>query len=332
MSGPVSVRAAFRTRAVIDWIELAVTLQSGTQFRYVQAALHSILGLATCPYVKPVNAGAGGVATRFILRLHDAHAATFRELERITGALALVHPFAKPPEVTGVELALDFYSRGDPNAVPDMVHRLQSSIEANGKNPRQFDPDKAPKPKHGNRFLNRDRPEPVTGLTLDPRLNLRIGNTGDAVQWQIYDKRTDNNRQPIEASQRRARAEFTLSGEELAKRVLGPNVGSRLVSLEDLRKFRFETLADLLHFRQFKPIEAITDNPVAAMTLAKLGSSREHGIMNYHLGSVAFYRDSRRPNDIGRMATRKHSKHTGADPELNDIARRTLKALTGRFA
>lgn len=329
MSAPVSVRAAFRTQAVIDWIELAVTLQSGTQFRYVQAALRSILGLVTPPYVKPVNAGAGGVATCFILRLHDARAASLREVERITGALALVRPFVKPPEVTGIELALDFYSRSTPNAVPAIVHRLQSSIAAYGDNPRQFDPDKAPQPKHGNRFLNRDRPEPVTGLALDPRLNLRIGNAGDAVQWQVYDKRTDNNRQPIDPSLRRARAEFTLSGKELAKRVIGPNVGSRLATLDDLRTFRFETLADLLHFRQFKPIEAVTDDPVAARELAKL---REHGIVNYSPGSVAFYRDGRRPNENGRRATRKHSKHTVADAELNDIARRTLKALTARFA
>lgn len=332
MSEAVSVRAAFRTRAVIDWIELAVTLKSGTQFRYVQAALHSILGLATRPYVKAVNAGAGGVATRFVLRLHDAHAATLRELERVTGALALAHPFAKPPEVTGIELALDFYSRGDPNAVADMVHRLQSSIEANGKNPRQFDPDKAPKPKHGNRFLNRDRPEPVTGLTLDPRLNLRIGNAGDAVQWQIYDKRTDNNRQPIEPSQRRARTEFTLAGQELAKRVLGPDAGLRLANLADLHTFKFETLACLLHFRQFKPVETISLAPVLASTLPKIKALHEHGIMNYHLGSVATYRDKRRPTDVGRRVPLKHSRHTVADAELNDIARRTLKALTSRFA
>jgi hypothetical protein len=329
MSAPVSARAAFRTQAVIDWIDLAVTLQSGTQFRYVQAALRSILGLATDPYVEPVNAGAGGVATRFILRVHDTHTATLHELERITSGLALVRPFVKPPEVTGIELALDFYSRSNPNAVPDMVHRLQSSIAAYADNPRQFDPDKAQQPKHGNRFLNRDRPEPVTGLALDPRLNLRIGNAGDAVQWQVYDKRTDNNRQPIEPGQRRARAEFTLSGEEFAKRVLGPNVGSRLATLDDLRTFRFETLADLLHFRKFKPIEDVTDDPVVARALAKL---RAHGIVNYLPGSVAFYRDGRRPSGSGRRATRKHSKHTVADAELNDIARRTLKALTGRFA
>jgi hypothetical protein len=331
MNGLESVRATFRTRAVIDWIELTVTLKSGTQFRYLQDTLGSVLSLTTRPYVKPVNAGPGNVASRFVLRLHDGHAATLRDLERITAALALAHPLAEPPEVTGIELALDFYSRHDPNAVPGLVHRLQASIEAHG-NPRQFDPVKAATPKHGNRYLNPNRPEPVTGLILDPRLNLRIGNAGDAVQWQIYDKRTDNNRKPIEPSQRRARAEFTLTGNELAKRVLGPNAGSRLTTLDDLRTFRFETLARLLHFRQLKPIEAITNNPIHATTLTKLGYLRKHGITNYPLGSVSTYRDSRRPASMGRTTALKHSSHTAADAELNDIARRTLKALTGRFA
>lgn len=326
-----SVRAAFRTRAVIDWIELSVTLESGTQFRYVQNKLQSILELDTLPFVRPVNAGAGNVAKRFAVRLHDAHAATLHELECITTALALAYPFAEPPEVTGIEIALDFDAKHDQNDILAMVHRLQSSIEAHG-NPRQFDPDKAPTPKHGNRFLNPDRPEPVTGLSLDPRLNLRIGNTGDAVQWQIYDKRTDNNRQPIAPGARRARAEFTMTGSELAWRTLGPDAGSRLVTLDDLRTFKFETLANLLHFRQLKPIEAIKDDPLFAATLARLGPLREQGIVNYHLGLTAFYRDGRRPNDMGRKATRKHSRHTVADAELNDIARRALKALTGRFA
>ncbi len=331
MNGSESVRAVFRTRAVIDWIELSVMLENGTQFRYVQNELQTILELDTPPFVKPVNAGAGNVAKRFAFRLHDAHAATLHELERVSTALALVYPFTQAPEVTGIEVALDFHAKHDENDIPALVHRLQSSIEAHG-NPRQFDPDKAPAPKHGNRFLNPDMPEPVSGLSLDPRLNLRLGNQGDAVQWQIYDKRTDNNREPIPPGARRARAEFTLTGSELARRLLGSNAGSRLVTFDDLRTFKFETLANLLHFRQLKPIDAITDDPLFAATLARLGPMREHGIMNYHLGMTAVYRDGRRPNDMGRKATRKHSRHTVADAELNDIARRALKALTGRFA
>lgn len=329
--GKTSVRAAYRTSAVIDWIEVAVTLESETQFRYIQSKLQSILELDRPPYVKALNPGAGGAANRFVIYLHDTHAAALHELERIMTALALHHPFAAPPEVTSIELAVDFYPKHDPADIPHLVHRLQLSIDARG-NPRQFDPDKAAAPKHGNRFLNPDRPEPVTGLTLDPRLNLRIGNKGDPVQRQIYDKHTDNNGQPVTPGKRRARAEFTVTGSKLALRVLGPDAGSRSVTLDDLRTFKFETLADLLHFRQFKPIEAITGNPVCAWTLAKLAPTRNHGIMNYGLGMTTFYRDGRRPNDMGRKATRKHSSHTVADAELNHIVRRSLKDLTGRFA
>lgn len=329
--GETSVRAAYRTRAVIDWIELAVTLENETQFRYVQKRLQTILELDTRSFVRPVDPGAGNVAKRFTFCLHDGHAATLGELERIMAVLALAFPFAAPPEITNIELALDFYPKLDLDNIPSLVHRLQSSIEARC-NPRQFDPDKAPKRKHCNRFLNPDRPEPVTGLTLDARLNLRIGNKGDPIQRQIYDKRTDNNGQPVAPGKRRARAEFTLTGSQLAWRALGPNAGSRLVTLDDLRTFRFETLANFLHFRQLKPIDAITNDPIGAATLATLDSLRTQGIINYGLGMTAYYRDRRRPNDIGREATRKHSGHTVADAELNDIVRRSFKALTGRFA
>ncbi|MGZ8292216.1 MAG: hypothetical protein ACXWVG_04150, partial [Telluria sp.] len=63
-----SVRTGFRTRAVIDWIELSVSLESRTQFRYVQNKLQSILELDTLPFVRPVNPGAGNVAERFAVR------------------------------------------------------------------------------------------------------------------------------------------------------------------------------------------------------------------------------------------------------------------------
>ena len=263
------VRAAFHTRAVIDWIELTLTLKTETQFRYVQSQLQSILELDTRPFVKPVHPGAGDVSRRFAIRLHNNHAVTLHEIERIMAALALSYPFAAPPEVTSIELAVDFYPRHDPDDIPALVHRLQSSIDARG-NPRQFDPHKARNRKHCNRFLNPDKPEPVTGLTLDPSLNLRIGNKGDPLQRQIYDKRTDNNGQPVAPGERRARAEFTEAGHELVWRVLGAKAGSAPVGLDDLRTFKFEKLADLLHFRQFKPVEAIMNNPICAWTLDKI--------------------------------------------------------------
>jgi hypothetical protein len=331
MNALKSVRSEFKSRAVVDWIELGVTLKNGTQFRYIQDKLQSILDLKSRPYVKPVNAGPGKVATCFRLRLHDAHTATFRDLERIMTALSLVHPFADTPTVTGIEVALDFYSRNDPNAVQELVLRLQRGLQAYG-NPRQFDPDKAAAPKHGNRYLNRERPEPVTGLILDPRLNLRIGDIGDAVQWQVYDKLTDNNGQPVESSQRRARAEFTLTGEELARRILGANCGSRLANLDDLRTFKFETLAELLHFRLFKPTEAVASAPILESTLTEIAKWQAHGVTNYPLGLVGTYRDKRRASAVGRRVKRKRSSHTVADAELNDIARRALKAFTRRFA
>lgn len=325
-----SVRAQFRTRAVIDWIEITVTLQSGTQFRYLQSQLQSMLELGAKPFVELIDAGAGKVAKRLAFRLHAAHANTLDELQHIMTALADKYPFAEEPEVTGIEVAVDFYPKYDEGDLPPLVYRLQSSLEAFG-NPRQFVPNKAPKPKHCNRFLNPDRPEPVTGLKIDPNFNLRIKNTGDPIQWQVYDKRTDKG-QPVEPGERRARAEFTLSASELARRVLGSDAGSRPVTLDTLRTFKFEKLAGLLHFRHHKPIEAIAASHVIALVLPKLVGMRERGITNYDFGRTAYYRDKRRSANARRKSTRKHSVYTAADAELNHIVRRTLKALTGKFA
>jgi hypothetical protein len=331
MSRSNSVRASFRTCAVIDWIELTLTLENGTQFRYIQEKLRMILNIETRPHVRPLNPGAGNVATRFVIRIHETHAQTLDNLQKIMTALETAHPFARAPEVTGIELALDFYSRYDPEAVTELVHRLQARIAARG-NPRQYDPNKSTLPKNCNRYLNPDRPEPVTGLVIDPSLNLRLGNKVDEIQWQIYDKRTDNNRRLLDPGQRRARAEFTLRGKQLAQRVLGPDAEFRLATLNDLRAFKFETLAGLLHFRKFKNFEITDYVRVVAVTLSKLVPWREQGITNYTLATTVFYQDKRRPNLLGRPAKRKYSRHTVADAELNDIVRRKFKALSGRFA
>lgn len=51
------VRAQFKTVAVIDWLEVTLTLIDNTQFRYVRDQLGVILGTAHPPYVKPISPG-----------------------------------------------------------------------------------------------------------------------------------------------------------------------------------------------------------------------------------------------------------------------------------
>lgn len=330
MNAPEKVRAAFKLSAVVDWLELTVTLIRGTQFRYVRMHLGMILQMEKPPAVVPRDATAGGVATQFAIRLQDPHAASLDNLERVMVALALEFPFACPPVVSGIEIAVDFRPRTNEADIADLVHRMQLSIDAHG-NPRQYDPGKSPSPRFCNRYLNPDRPEPVTGLKIDPRFNLRIGNHGDAVQYQLYDKRTDNNGKLLAPNQRRARAEFTLSGAELANRVHGADGSSPPVTLDDLRKFRFESLAGLLHFRRFKSVEAITTTPALAKMLEKTLPWREYGITNYNIGMTAFNPERRR-GAVRSSRQRAHSAHTYADAELNDIVRRSFRSLTKNFA
>jgi hypothetical protein len=324
------VRAQFKTVAVIDWLEVTLALIDNTQFRYVRDQLGVILGTAHPPYVKPISPGPGGVTTKFVWRFQDPHTASLENLGGVMTALALVFPFAAPPTVTGIELSVDFFPRTVKSNVADLVHRLQLSIDAHG-NPRQYDPGKSPLRARCNRYLNPDLPEPVTGLKIDSRLNLRIGDDDDAIQYQVYDKQTDNNGKSLAPHERRARAEFTLSGAELAERVHGPDAGLRLVKLSDLKTFKFESLAGLLHFRHFKPINEITSNAALAKMLEKTLPWREHGITNYNIGMTAFYQDERRPGAVRRSVPRLHSTHTCADDELNDIVRRSFRTLTKDF-
>jgi len=330
MNSPEKVRAAFKSSAIVDWLELTVTLIRGTQFRYVRTHLGTILQMEKPPAVLPHNPTAGGVATQFVIRLQDHHAASLDNLESVMAALSLKFPFARPPVVSGIEIAVDFRPRTNKADVANLVHRMQLSLDAHG-NPRQYDPDKSPSRGFCNRYLNPERPEPVTGLKIDRRFNLRIGNDGDAIQYQLYDKQTDNNGKPLASNQRRARAEFTLSGEELAKRIHGVDGSSRPVTLGDLRTFKFESLAGLLHFRRFKSVEAITTNPVLAKMLERTLPWREYGITNYNIGMTAF-NPERRPGAVRSPRPRAHSAHTYADAELNDIVRRSFRSLTKTFA
>lgn len=337
MGAPETLRNSYRTQAVIDWIKLTITVQNRTQFQWVQFALHDILNLPVT--AKPVrvdaeDAGPGGAANRFTFSLHDKHANNYGELVRIMAELAQKLPFSAPPEIAGVEVSLDFYSRrGDATDLLNLTRRLQTTIAPPG-NPlqanssaRQFDPVIGRKGR--NRFLN--------GLQkIDPNLNLRIGNKGDPIAWQLYFKRTDNNRQAIVPSAYRARAEFTIAGAELAKYLLDDCGNKNIVRLADLQSFRFERLARLLHFRRLKSIEEITAGKSACFRYAivQAGERARDCLVLYPFGNLAYRLDARtgKPRNRGLPMPLKYNQHSIADDELNRLVRNNLTRLSDRFS
>ena len=92
----------FRFRAEVDWIELEIRTIDRTNFDAIRR--HGNLD-----HVRPLDPGPGGAATRFRFRIQDPIS--------IDGVIAVLdrlkerHAFACEPAVTGIEVALDAYSR-----------------------------------------------------------------------------------------------------------------------------------------------------------------------------------------------------------------------------
>jgi hypothetical protein len=336
--------SGFKANAVVDWIDIEITTAVPTQQRWIRRDLRRILCLAEGArdiWVEPINPGPGGVSCVFRIRLHDAPANSYGELERIMGALAQGKPFAARPKVHAIEIAVDFYGKGQANiaALPDLTEQLQTGIAARG-NPRQFDPGIGSKGRNAylsERCTGEDKRGTDYWLAadanaIDPALVLNIGNKGDQqrciqgddICWRVYFKRTDKGGMPLPPDEQRARAEFTLQGAELT--------GRGITDLDSLSGYRFERLADLLHFRRLKPLEQIVEgmNPFAAYAVRHLWGSRSGSVTTWSLGLRAHRRD-RRTGQPRTPDDRKHSVHTEADDDLNRKVRKSLAALSHQF-
>lgn len=336
--------SAFKAKAVVDWIDVEVKTAKRTQQQWIQKDLRHILDLpdrAKDIWVEPVSPGSGGASCVFRVRLHDALANSYGELKSIMEALAARKPFAAPPKVHAIEVAVDFYAKGQANAaaLADLTERLQTGIAARG-NPRQFDPTIGSKGRNvylaarctGEDKRGNDYWLAADADAMDSALNLHIGNKGskerriqgDDICWQVYFKRTDKAGIPLPADEQRARAEFTLQGAALT--------GRGITDLGSLKGFRFEILADLLHFRRLKPIEEIVEgmNPFAAYAVRNLWHNGNGTVTTWPLGWLAHRRD-KRTGQPRKAVDRKHSVHTVADDDLNRTVRKSLAALSRRF-
>lgn len=313
----MSVQRAFKTRACIDWLRVRIVTKEPTQFRWIQDVLTRILNQKedVLTHVKTINPGAGNSSCEFEFSLHDEHANSHNEIERVLAALAKFFPFAAPVTISAIEIALDFRPRvQDARAVTEMVHRLQSQIAVRG-NARQYDPVTD----------TYTRIDEFRANHPDPDKTLRIGNEGENLGWRVYFKRT-NNKQPLDPSQHRARAEFTLSGDALSQYGLN--------ELADLQHFRFESTAGLLHFRVMKPLVQIIagKNQLYADTVERFYQKVSGSVAGYPFGWRKFERKpDGTPRHGGRSKIRKYNAHTVADDELNRIVRKRLADLSKTF-
>jgi len=324
----LTVRSEFKAEAVIDWIKIVISTSKATQFQHLQSKLRRILDLpvdAAEIFVSPISAGAGNTSNRFEITFHDEIANNWHSLDQIILQLGQRFELSEEPEVSAIEIALDFYCRNANNTgLAELTHRLQTSlagIATKGSNPRQFD------------FWNKQNVFLTPESEINSTMNLRTGNKPDLISWQIYRKTTDNNGRHLGSSQHRARAEFTVRGSQLAS-YLG-NI-HKTVKLSEIKDFEFAKLAELLHFRRLKPIDEITSgkNKYFRYAINKLANQIRHSMLLYPLGYRAYRRDPRtaQPRNKGLHEMLQHSRHSVADDDLNKTVRVKLRNLTKSFS
>lgn len=248
----------FKATATIDWLDIAVTLGRTTQFQYVQAELHRLLGLGPSEAVIHVTpqdvAKATDATTFFVLRLQEHHHGNnAAKIAHVVHGLTTRFGFAAPARIAAIEVAFDLKPRRDPQTVYDAYAVLQGCIAAYGDHARQY----APSVRQGGQ---------VVPLTLDPLLDpqgtlyvghhdAKHGHQPTPKAYRVYAKVTDNNGTPLPPEQHRARAEVTLQMEALVEHDLTDPLA--------LATYDFTCLAALLHFQPLKAPEDISANYIA---------------------------------------------------------------------
>lgn len=261
---------SYSCSAVIDWIDIDLTLGRTTQFRFLKKELDDHLGASH--HTEPATRAAGGTTDRFRVRFQEAR------LPRISGAMERVRlkfGLAADPEVAGMEVSIDFRPKDfSDDARARMVGLLMwhlfpawdymSDREAR---PRfTWEPGSAgtahlvrwnARTKNNAdyvRFNIDDRPAAVDAT-------LYVGRRTGPLLWSVQNKTRDKqNREAgtwleLADKDRRARVEVTLRGEELEE------IGVR--TLSDLRSFKFGKLQGR-YFRAMLPTFAATKgDPVA---------------------------------------------------------------------
>lgn len=279
--------SAFKFRSEIDWVELKLEFIAATNFDTVRKRLSS-------PFAEPLDESAGHAATIFKVRIHSPQ--SWDDLELTLTKLIHDHELKRAPVVTGIEVALDAYSKAaNRDELVEMVCHFYRGAQ------------KLVSP---NRRLYRTKKDPVYGITdlrnlrkqVAEGFNINVGSRddGDDVIQHGYVKDTDGaGKVVLPANEHRARFEFTLYGAAVPHK-----------SLSAWRRHKFTEMASFFKFRQLK----LTTSPATASALANSAQIGERLL----------------PNTGGR-GRRVFSKATEADVSLNQLSYDALRELTRRM-
>lgn len=240
----------FKTRAVIDWLAVGISLKRTTQFQWLQSEIAGILGRN--PFVKNRLGKPNDSSDSFEVRFQEPEMATLLEA---MAAIEARYGMERPPVVSSIEISVDFTPRVPSDLERAKIARVlmnhllvdQDVITNIRERPRTvwgrdersvarliFD-SKHVNAEENKRFLietERDR-APFTDGTLE------IGAKEANVRWRVMDKIID--RQNVRAgtcvvlgeAERRARIEVTLDQPEVE--ALGITVLSGLKHLNFTR-------------------------------------------------------------------------------------------------
>lgn len=258
---PVIDLGRFKTRAVIDWMTIAVLLDRTTQFQWIQAEISELLG--RLPFVANRVGNRNESSVGFDVTFQEPDIAT---VLKAVAAIDAKFGLAMPPILRDLEVSIDFKPK-IPNDLerariaralmnhllvePDIISNLRDRPRTVwGRNEhgvtRLIYDNKRLTPEENERFLietERDR-APYTDGTLE------IGAKEAGVRWRVMDKIID--RQNVRAGtfialdegEKRARIEVTVDRPEVV--ALGINF------LNDLQNLNFTRLQGR-YFRFFLP-------------------------------------------------------------------------------
>ena len=277
----------YRFRAVVDWIRVKIVTQQPTNFDTVRRRME-------VPFATPIDEGAGKAATEFTVTIQDP--TSWADIEETIAKLTHDHPLAVPVEVIGIELSMDAYSRtNNREELVDMVARFYkySTVIVSGNRRTSG------KGKHSSQGI-----ETFRGLRnrIQDGFNIYIGSITDPTYQHMYLKETnkkDNVVENLPDSERRARSEFTFSGNDLQHS-----------SLADWHEHDFTSEARCFKYRKLRQ---------------NLSPYARAGVM--HLAQIGEKKARRR--SVG--GTRLYSVSTLADTKMNALTYSALRELTKRM-
>lgn len=235
---PISEYRDYSFRAEIDWIELKIRTLKPTNFQTVRNRLEA-------PYVETLDEGSGGAASEFYIKFYNLK--NWQEIDRALEKLTYDHPLARSVEVTGIEIALDAYSKlHDREDLVAMVAKFYCGLT----NPISVNQRITP----GTKFSAKAIPSPAILLRkIRNGENIYIGNKdpkedlGNPRSWMLqhfYLKQTDQKK-PLPIEEHRARVEITLKDIALPHKLL-----------DEWRSHQFSS--EGIHFKFRKPKTGLT--------------------------------------------------------------------------